>query len=300
MAEPSAIVPLPVRASTLERLSPAEVRANADAARELLRAALDHRVDYGQIPSTKGISLLKPGAEKLLLWARLGHRLEEVRVERDDDGNRVGGLYRCVVFTLADPDVVVATADGYAGYEESRFHGERYDKETKQKVPWRADWNNVIQMAQKRALVAATKAATATSGLFDEVAEPAEAPPAPPWWQQLGWESAEACDAAHKPFLAWLRNAPAGARQAAKEVAEGHGFAKWPVAKEVFLRAKAAAEEADREAQAPSAPAPSARRCVACGLEIDEMLDGGVIWVGSDAYHPDCDPEDPTSPGGAG
>jgi hypothetical protein len=94
-----------------------------------------------------------------------------VQVDDDDARDHRGVRY---VATVADRDgFVIARREGYAGYDESRFANER---------GWRADWNNVCQMAQKRAVVSATKAALAASGLFADEDAPmvrTGSPPAP-------------------------------------------------------------------------------------------------------------------------
>lgn len=86
--------------------------------------------------------------------------------------------------------VVIATCEGYAGYDEDRYYisGEaarakaearersyaRKDQRSPNPSKWesaaeyRAPWNTVIKMAQKRALVGAAIVATAASGLFTQ------------------------------------------------------------------------------------------------------------------------------------
>lgn len=136
-------------------LSPADAKALAQRVKETTLAVLEENVDYGVIPGTNKPSLLKPGAEKLLQWFGLGHRMEPEGgiIERDPDGKRIGVTYHCIVTKpLPDREVIVASGDGYAGHDESKWKN--------------APWNTVVQMACKRALVAATLRATGTSGLL--------------------------------------------------------------------------------------------------------------------------------------
>jgi hypothetical protein len=161
--------------------------------RDMMQAVLRKDVDFGVIPGTgTKPTLLKPGAEKLLQWFGFGHETEKVETERDADGARIGVTYRCTV-TKAMPDgrtVTVATCEGYAGYDEDRFYTTEQDarkkaeaaerkyaaKDRRQPVPakwenaaeYRAPWNSVIKMSQKRSLVGAALQATSASTLFTQ------------------------------------------------------------------------------------------------------------------------------------
>lgn len=148
-------------------MTPADAKALADGLRENTRAILVDDVDFGVIPGTGSKpTLLKPGAEKLLQWFGLGHRMEQVELERDDKGAKFGVTYRCVVTkTMGVAEVVVATCDAYAGRDESKWKN--------------APWNTVIKMAEKRALVGAALQATGSSSLFTQDIEPVEIPEAP-------------------------------------------------------------------------------------------------------------------------
>jgi hypothetical protein len=135
------------------RLGAAQVLERAAWVQALMRDALTAGVDYATMPGWKQPDLLKPGAEKLLVAARLSSAT--ALVDDDDARTHRGVRYVC---TVTDRDgVLIARREGYAGYDESRFANDQ---------GWRADWNNVLQMAQKRAMVAATKAALMASGLF--------------------------------------------------------------------------------------------------------------------------------------
>jgi hypothetical protein len=158
------------------RLSPATIREQALEIRELQKAALTEGVDYGRIPNTPKPTLFQPGAQWLLKWGGYGHRLVQVHIERDKDDRPYGVTYSCVVHSLADPDVVVAAADGYCGYDEP--DREEHDNRNGKRIP-RSPWNTVVKMAQKRALVAAALAATAASGVFTQDVEDAQGTPPP-------------------------------------------------------------------------------------------------------------------------
>lgn len=161
--------------------------------RQCMRAVLVENVDYGKIPGMGDKpSLFKPGAEKLIQWFGFGFENVRDETERDADGKRVGVTYRCTVHKqLADGrKVTVATCEGYAGYDEDKFYtpleaarakaeaNERKwaakDNRAPRPAKWenvseyRAPWNSVLKMAQKRALVGAAIDATGAAGLFTQ------------------------------------------------------------------------------------------------------------------------------------
>jgi hypothetical protein len=161
------------------QLTPLEVKERAEWLRSVTKAALTEGVDYGTIPGTERPTLLKPGAEMLLFAAGLGFGI--TKVDDEDARTHSGVTYRCTV--RRPGGFVVAECDGYAGYDESRFYtsaeqAERKEREMAQKykrpprptrmVEYRAPWNSLLKMAQKRALVGAALNAVAGSGLFTQ------------------------------------------------------------------------------------------------------------------------------------
>lgn len=203
---PTTLVPVrDTSVSIARRQSPADLAVQAQEIRELMRAVLVEGTDYGRIPGVDRPSLFKSGAEWLLKWAGFGHRLDPVEIERDVDGRKFGVTYRATVHLLQDPACVVSTCDGYAGYDEDRFMQSVQQLERKERAnaskyhraanewkwaeEYRAPWNSVLKMAEKRAMVGAVLQACAASGLFTQdmedtrppveaAAEPAEFVPA--------------------------------------------------------------------------------------------------------------------------
>lgn len=172
------------------RLSAEQVRDRSLWLRDVTRAALVEHVDFGIFPGTDRMSLLKPGAERLLLAAGLGFTITKI----DDDDSRAhrGVTYRCRVHR-GDPSSPVAECDGYAGYDESRYYKsaevqelverdkakrERRPPNVEKMLEYRAPWNTLVKMAQKRALVGAVLNAVAGSGLFAPDDDPTDEPPA--------------------------------------------------------------------------------------------------------------------------
>lgn len=158
--------------------SPEQTRKWMQSLQEYRRAILVNGPDFAVIPGTEKPSLLKPGAEKLLLAAGLGFTI--LKIDDDDSRTHQGVTYRCTVRRGA---LIVAECDGYAGYDESRFYTSQADAEAKERynaekwkrsvnvskfVEYRAPWNSVIKMAQKRAMVGGVLNALAASGLFTQ------------------------------------------------------------------------------------------------------------------------------------
>jgi len=173
-------------------MAPDEAAALDDQLRNMMRAVLVEGTDYGTVPGASKPSLWKPGAEKLLQWFGFGHEIEKAETERNEDGTRLGVTYRCTVFKeMGDGrKVTVATCEGYTGYDEDTFYTseeaakakaearERQYASTDRRAPrpekwqsateYRAPWNSLIKIAQKRALVGAALQATSASTLFTQ------------------------------------------------------------------------------------------------------------------------------------
>ena len=215
-------------------MDPESAKALNEALRANMRAVLQDGTDFGVIPGTGNKpALLKPGAEKLLQWFGFGHAMEKTETERDADGKRLGVTYRCTV-TKDLPDgrrAVIGMCEGYAGYDEDRFYtsagqaeakeranAERYKRQVNKAkfAEYRAPWNSVIKMCQKRAMVGAALQATSASSLFTQDVEddapasqvvadvaraaigalPEETQQAlTRWWQQQGWSAPGRWDA---------------------------------------------------------------------------------------------------------
>ena len=141
------------------------VAAVEDAKRTVMRVG----TDYMRIPGTPRPSLLKPGAERLAQLFGLTHTMSAPVVETDADGRPHRVTIRCDVTRHGE---TVAASWGSADYDESRFTAPATDKH----AAYRAPWNTLLKMADKRAFVGAILKATASSGLFTQDVED-EAPP---------------------------------------------------------------------------------------------------------------------------
>ncbi len=187
-------------------------KALDDQVRACTAAVLRPGVDYGVIPGTGEDRkvLLKPGAEKLLQWFGFAYTMDRTEIDTDADGVKQGVTYRCTIVKRLPGGATahIATCEGYAGYDEPKFFQsaeaaqakaearERMwaakDKRAANPNKWkhlteyRAPWNTIIKMAQKRALVGATVDATAAAGLFTQE-EDNGSPPADDgstWYEQ--------------------------------------------------------------------------------------------------------------------
>ena len=192
-----------------------EAKMLDDQLRKCMLAVLRENVDYGTIPGAGDKkNLLKPGAEKLLQWFGFGSRSIEVKIERDDPehpsgiadkAHRIGVTYRTEV-TKQVPgggEVVVATCEGYAGYDEDRYFATMEDARAKAEAKeranasrynrgvnpfkwesitadYRAPWNTLIKMSQKRSYVGAAIDATGAAGLFTQDMEDVGGPEVAP------------------------------------------------------------------------------------------------------------------------
>jgi hypothetical protein len=120
--------------------------------------------DYAVIPGTKKMSLLKPGAEKLLLLFNLGFKFNILNQVIDLFTGEVSFLIECKVFRKNDA-VVVGEYMGFCSNKEKK-----YEKQNPSDIV-----NTILKMCQKRALVGATIAATGASDYFTQDLEDMEA-----------------------------------------------------------------------------------------------------------------------------
>jgi hypothetical protein len=184
-------------------MAPADAKALADQLQECMRAILKEGVDYGPIPGgdPDKKNLYKPGAEKLLQWFGFGSETHQEGIERDDPdypsgiadkARRIGVTYRTEVSKTipGGAKVLVATCEGYAGYDEDRYYTTAEDARAKAEAKerfwagkdgrppkpekwqnateYRAPWNTLIKMSQKRSYVGAAIDATGAAGLFTQ------------------------------------------------------------------------------------------------------------------------------------
>src|SRR5919107_2512661 len=95
-----------------------------NAVTEFVSRVLRSDVDYGVIPGTEKLTLLKPGAEKLTTFFGLSTRFQLLERIEDWSGDSHGGepffyyLYRC---QLHRDELLVAEADGSCNSRETKY-----------------------------------------------------------------------------------------------------------------------------------------------------------------------------------
>lgn len=156
---------------------PSELLAAQNETRGAVKELLVETRDYGMIPGVKKPSLFQPGAERINLAFGVVARYRIVEKEIDHDRENQYetrgrtavsfGLYRYVVeceLVLRDSNEVVGTGLASCSSLESKYVSRPRDSE-----------NTVLQMAEKRAFVRATRTAY---GLSDEFTQDVEDTPA--------------------------------------------------------------------------------------------------------------------------
>jgi hypothetical protein len=198
----------------------------------------------------------------LLLAAGLGFTM--AKLDDTDARDHSGVTYKA---TVRRGEVVVAECDGFAGYDETRF----YRPADGAKPEYRAPWNTVVKMAQKRALVGAALNATAASGLFVADVDDDERPP-PRARRGPGSRSPSAKAQRTTPAPATLEGTDAledrlralsiGGREAFKDWRRSRGYDWPPIAREILaeMAGEVSVLEAERDAEADTYEPPVGSR----------------------------------------
>jgi len=141
-------------------VTPQQALQAYQALKQITKQVLVNGTDYGVVPGTPKPSLLKPGAENLLRFYGLGHRVQAVEQVKDWDNGFFYFNYKVtVVKTLPNgTEMVLAECEGSANSKEKRYRNQD---------PYMLV-NTLQKMAIKRALVGATLQATGASGLFTQ------------------------------------------------------------------------------------------------------------------------------------
>jgi hypothetical protein len=126
---------------------------------EIRRKIMRQGVDYDVISGTPKPTLLKPGAERLLQFFGLGHKVQLVDKKEDwDDGFFYYQYKVTIVKQYPGYEIVVAECEGSANSKEKRYRNQDVFSIV----------NTLQKMAIKRALVGAVLQATGTSGMFTQ------------------------------------------------------------------------------------------------------------------------------------
>jgi hypothetical protein len=134
--------------------------------REITKKVLIEGVDYGRIPGAPKPTLYKSGAENLLRFYGLGHRIVACEKTEDWENGFFYYTYRVRVFRpMPDgTEITLSECDGSANVREPKFARK---KDGTPRDPYE-QVNSLQKMALKRALVGAALQATGGSGLFTQ------------------------------------------------------------------------------------------------------------------------------------
>ncbi len=127
--------------------------------------------DYGTIPGTNKPTLLKPGAEKILMLMGLTSEYEIV----DKVENYTDGFFAYTVkSSLYKDGLLITEGFGSANTKETRYRQNEWDEAEHKKV-WNGDYqdpytlvNTVLKMAKKRAQVDAALTVGSLSNVFTQ------------------------------------------------------------------------------------------------------------------------------------
>lgn len=125
---------------------------------EVIQKTLVPNHDYGQAFFGSGKpSLLKPGAEKILMLLGLASQYEIIEKIQDYDEGFFAYTIRCI---LTKNGIVVTEGLGHCNSKESKYEGERQDKYML--------GNTCLKMAKKRAQVDAALTVGSLSNIFTQ------------------------------------------------------------------------------------------------------------------------------------
>ncbi len=176
-----------------DELTTEDVIAQVKKVQDVMKAVMKEDIHYGVIPGTQKPTLLKPGAEKLLLTFRLAPQYE-ILASHEDNGF-LAYTVRCTLTHITSGNVI-ASGIGTCNSRENKYRWrstKRAEKPGKEEAdllkeqnkgywrkldghwhwfdkvendnPWELQ-NTLMKMAEKRALVAAVLNGTTASDIF--------------------------------------------------------------------------------------------------------------------------------------
>lgn len=121
----------------------------------LVRSQFTEHLDYGIIPGSKKLSMLKPGAEKILMLLGLTSKFEVEQKVQDYENGFISYSFICRLYSN---DLEITQGFGTCNTKESK-----YEKANPYSVE-----NTVMKMAKKRALVDAALLVGSLSDIFTQ------------------------------------------------------------------------------------------------------------------------------------
>lgn len=149
---------LPTNIAIIDTVEVAQVEATMrkiSQFQQVIQNTLHQNHDYGIIPGTDKPTLLKPGAEKILMMMGLCSEFEIVDSTRDFEKGFFQYQVRC---KLLKGDTVITEGLGACNTREKKYM--KMD-------PYTMD-NTVLKMAKKRALIDATLLVASLSDIFNQ------------------------------------------------------------------------------------------------------------------------------------
>jgi len=149
---------LPTNIAIIDTVEVAQVEATMrkiSQFQQVIQNTLHQNHDYGIIPGTEKPTLLKPGAEKILMMMGLRSEFEIVDSTRDFEKGFFQYQVRC---KLLKGDTVITEGLGACNTREKKYM--KMD-------PYTMD-NTVLKMAKKRALIDATLLVASLSDIFTQ------------------------------------------------------------------------------------------------------------------------------------
>lgn len=122
---------------------------------KVIQMALHQNHDYGVVPGTEKPTLLKPGAEKILMMMGLRSEFEIADSTRDWENGFFQYQVRCKLYKN---DTLITEGLGSANTKESKYVKGN---------PFTLD-NTILKMAKKRALIDATLLVASLSDIFTQ------------------------------------------------------------------------------------------------------------------------------------
>ena len=157
------------------KLTVPEVVAQAEKIKQAMHLAMEEGIHFGRIPGTPKPTLLKGGAEKLCLLFRLDPQYHSTKTY---DGNHLTVESICTLWHIPSGQRF-GSGEGSCSTKEKKYayRTRGADRIANPDLP--DQWNTVLKMSNKRALVAAVLNVTAASDVFTQDLEDLEEKPAP-------------------------------------------------------------------------------------------------------------------------
>jgi len=168
-----ALVPLP---TIPHELTVPEVLAQAEKIKTVMQQAMDDGIHFGRIPGTPKPTLFKAGAEKLCLLFRLDPEYESTQTM---DGDHLSVKTRCTLYHIPTGQRF-GSGEGSCSTRESKYAYRKRGGDRTANLDLPDQYNTVLKMSNKRALVAAVLNVTAASDVFTQDLEDLEEKPEKP------------------------------------------------------------------------------------------------------------------------